>query len=264
MALDISSEAAWLRARLEGLAARPVWGESKIHLRIALPNIRQLVVERRAALEAAEDVEVGELADQLWTGVTYDEMALAVAVLRLRPTLVTEERIDRWRADLDGWGVTDDLASVVRSWVADDPATRMATLERLVREPGAWTRRLALLSTIALAREGNAVHRVLDLVTAALDDARPIVERAVSTVLREAGTVTPEEVLTYLEEQSDRLPARTRLEVRNKIRTGRKDGDHKEGRRDRGDARRRRKDEARKKPGAGRTGRPAGRRGRSG
>lgn len=257
MVFDVAREATWLRSRLEGLAARPVWGESKIHLRIALPNIRQLVSERRGALDGADDEEAGALADQLWDGVTYDEMALAVALLRLRPSLVTEARLERWRVDLDGRGVTDDLASVVRSWVAEDPETRFPTLERLAGESHAWTRRLALLSTVALAREGREPERILKLVTAALDDVRPTVQRAVSTVLREAGAVRPGEVLAYLEDEGDRLPARSRLEVRNKIRTGRKDGEHKPDRRS-GEAFRERI--ARKKSGSGRSRRPPGQR----
>jgi 3-methyladenine DNA glycosylase AlkD len=252
MGFDVASEATWLRSRLEGLAARPVWGESKIHLRIALPNLRQLVSERRAALDAADDEEAGALADVLWEGVTYDEMALAVTVVRLRPTLITEERLERWRVDLDGRGVTDDLASVVRSWVAEDPDARFPTLERLAAESHAWTRRLALLSTLALAREGRATPRILALATTTLDDVRPTVQRAVSTVLREAGAAKPDEVLAYLEEQGDRLPARTRIEVRNKIRTGRKDGERRADRK---------VDRARRKAESGRSRRPPGKRG---
>jgi 3-methyladenine DNA glycosylase AlkD len=259
MAFDVASEATWLRARLEGLAARPVWGESKIHLRIALPNIRQLVAERRSAIEAADEEDVGRLADLLWTGVTYDEMALAVAVLRIRPSLVTEDRLERWRTDLDGWGITDDLASVVRSWVAEDPEDRFPFLERLGSERPPWNRRLALLSTVALARDGRSTDRILALVTSALDDVRPTVQRAVSTVLREAGATTPDAVMAYLDAQGDQLPARTRIEVRNKIRTGRKDGDRKERQPERGDARRARR-EARKGPGKPR--RPPGHRGK--
>lgn len=259
MAFDVASEATWLRSRLEGLAARPVWGESKIHLRIALPNIRQLVAERRPAIEAADEEDVGRLADLLWTGVTYDEMALASAILRIRPSLVTEDRLDRWRTDLDGWGITDDLASVVRSWVADDAEARFLFLERLGSERPPWSRRLALLSTVALAREGRSTDRILALVSSTLDDVRPIVQRAVSTVLREAGATTPDAVMAYLEAQGDRLPARTRIEVRNKIRTGRKDGERKEGQPERGDARRGRRERTRR--GAGKSRRPSGHRG---
>jgi 3-methyladenine DNA glycosylase AlkD len=257
MAFDVASEATWLRSRLESLAARPVWGESKIHLRIALPNIRQLVAERRAALDAAHDDAVGDLADLLWNGVTYDEMALGVAVVRLRPSLVTQERLERWRSGLDSWGITDDLASVVRGWVAEDPDARFPLLDRLAGDPGAWTRRLALLSTVALAREGSATDRILALVSSVLDDVRPTVQRAVSTVLREAGAASPDRVLAYLEEQGDRLPARTRIEVRNKIRTGRKDGEHSD-RPGRGETRRGRLERVRKT--GGRTHRPPGRR----
>lgn len=258
MPFDVTAEAAWFRSRLESLAARPVWGETKIHLRIAIPNIRQLVADRRGLIDGAEDDEVGALADTLWAGVTYDEMALAVALLRVRPSLVTPERLEHWRVDLDGWGTTDDLAGAVRPWVTGDPDYALAVLEHLAGESHAWSRRLALLASVGLARAGTHTGRIMRLVASVLDDVRPTIQRAVSTVLREAGTAAPDDVLAFVEQHSDRLPARTRLEVWNKIRTGRKDGRSER----RAEAIRGRIERARKKD--GRTRRPPGRRKRDG
>jgi len=258
MPFNVAAEATWFRARLEALAARPVWGETKIHLRIAIPNIRQVVADRRKLLDAADDEEVGALADALWGGVTYDEMALAIALLRERPSLVTPERIDRWRPDLDGWGTTDDLAGALRPWVVDEPEYALAVLELLVAESHAWSRRLALLATTGLARSGREVPRILAMVASVLDDVRPTIQRAVSTVLRETGVAAPDDVLAFVEEHSDDLPARTRLEVWNKIRTGRKDGRSER----RAEARRDRIDRVRKKGSGTTSRRPPGRRGR--
>jgi 3-methyladenine DNA glycosylase AlkD len=260
MPFDVTAEATWFRSRLEALAARPVWGETKIHLRIAIPNIRQLVADRRNLIDAADDEDVGALADALWGGVTYDEMALAIALLRVRPSLVDPDRIDRWRVDLDGWGTTDDLAGAVRPWVTEDPEYALAVLEHLAGESHAWSRRLALLATVGLARAGTHTDRILQMVASVLDDVRPTIQRAVSTVLREAGTSDPEPVLVFVEEHTDRLPARTRLEVRNKIRTGRKDGRSER----RTQALRGRIERARKKASDGKARRPPGRRKRDG
>ncbi len=107
---DPGAEATHIRARLEDLAARPAWGPRKIHLRIATPNLRAIVREQASVLEAADDDQLAELADLLWSGVTYDEMFVAVEILRRRPALVDRDRIERWRGWLDQWSVTDELA----------------------------------------------------------------------------------------------------------------------------------------------------------
>jgi 3-methyladenine DNA glycosylase AlkD len=221
---DPAEEAIRLRRRLERLAARPTWGKRKIFLRIAVPNLREVVREQWHTLEAVDDEALTELVESLWNGVTYDEMHLTVELLRLRGSLVSEELIDRLRAGLDNQAVTDDLAAVVRSWVAADPETRFEALERWSAERHAWSRRLALLGSVLLARRGTEVDRILEMVTTALDDRRQPVLTAVSTVLRELTKSEPDRVEAFVEQHSDDLAARVRIEVWNKLHFGRKDG----------------------------------------
>lgn len=221
---DPGAEAIQIRTRLEELAARPTWGPRKIHLRIATPNLRAIVRERATVLEAASEDDLAELADLLWTGVTYDEMSVAVEILRRRPALVTRDRIERWRGWLDQWGVTDEFASVVRRWLAADPAERYPYIESLAASDDVWTRRLGIASTVLLSREGREIDRTLALLDRTLGDRRRMIVNAVSWALREIAKSDPERVQRYVEENHDRLPARVRLEVWNKLRTGRKDG----------------------------------------
>jgi 3-methyladenine DNA glycosylase AlkD len=221
---DPSAEAVRLRRRLERLAARPAWGKRKIFLRIGVPNLRAVVREQWHSLESVDDPGLEELAHSLWDGVTYDEMYLAVELLRLRPSLVSETLIDRLRASLDNRAVTDDLASVVRAWIAEDPAGRFPALERWTGDQHAWSRRLGLLGTVLLSRRGEESERTLELVSSVLEDRRQPVITAVSTALRELTKSAPRQVEAFVEAHSDDLPARVRLEVWNKLRFGRKDG----------------------------------------
>jgi hypothetical protein len=62
------------------------------------------------------------------------------------------------------------------------------------------------------------------MVGSVLDDARPTIQRAVSTLLREACIAVPDAVLAFVEEHADDLPALVRLEVWNTLKFGRKDG----------------------------------------
>ncbi|MDX1691635.1 MAG: DNA alkylation repair protein [Acidimicrobiia bacterium] len=224
ISFDPDAEALQFRTRLEELAARPAWGPHKIHLRIATPNLRAIVKERSSVVEAASVEEIGTLVDRLWNGVTYDEMFLAVEILRRRPEAVTRDRMEAWQDGLDQWGVTDALASVLRAWVADDPDQRFGYLEDLASRDAVWPRRLALASTVLLSREGRAVDRTLALVASVLDDRRRMIVNAVSWALREIVKSEPGRVEAFVDEHADELPARVRLEVRNKLRTGRKDG----------------------------------------
>ena len=221
---DPAAEAARLRRRLERLAARPAWGKRKIFLRIGVPNLRQVVREDWVRLQDVDDPHLVALAESLWDGVTYDEMYLAVELLRLRPSLVSEALVDRLRDGLDNQAVTDDLATVVRDWVAEDPAERLTAVRGWIGEPGSWTRRLALLSTVALSRAGAEVPKVLELIESALDDRRTPVVNAVSAALRELTKSAPDRVEAFVEAHTEDLPARVRLEVWNKLRFGRKDG----------------------------------------
>lgn len=221
---DPIAEATQLRRRLERLAARPAWGRRKIFLRIGVPNLRQVIREEWATLKAVEGGQLVELAESLWDGVTYDEMHLAVELLRLRPSLISEALVDRLRTGLDNQAVTDDLASVVRHWVAAEPEAGFAALHRWASEGHAWTRRLALLGTVQLSREGTEIDRTLEIVTASLDDRRHPVANGVSIALRELTKSAPDRVENFVETHADELPAWLRLEVWNKVRFGRKDG----------------------------------------
>ncbi len=219
-----ATEADRIRSRLERLAARPAWGKEKIFLRIAVPNLRQVLREREAVLAAATDGQLAEFAESLWNGVTYDEMHVAIEVLRLRPSLVSEPLIDHFRPGLDNRAVADDLASVVRAWVADDRDARYPVLERWAAEPYAWTRWLALAGTVLLSRRGDEAERTLALIETVIDDRRPPVMGGMSLALRELIKSHPDLVATFIEERADDLPARVRLEARNKLRFGRADG----------------------------------------
>ncbi len=221
---DPVAEATQLRRRLERLAARPAWGKSKIFLRIAVPNLREVLRERAEVLADVDDEDLARFATSLWNGVTYDEMHVAVEVLRMRPSLVTEPLIDQFLPGVDNRSVADDLASVVREWVAGDPGCRFPVLEGWAASNDPWTRWLALAATVALSRRGEELDRTLVLIESVVDDRRPIVTGGVSLALRQMIKSDAQRVEDFVESHADDLPARVRLEVWNKLTFGRTDG----------------------------------------
>lgn len=245
---DPADEAIQIRSRLEELAARPAWGPRKIHLRIGTPNLRAIARERWTEIERASGPQLAELVDLLWTGVTYDEMFVAVEIMRRRPELVNQDRIERWRGWLDQWGITDELASVVRKWVADDPTTRFDYIAALASSDDVWTRRLGIASTVLMSREGKELDRTLELIDRVADDRRRMIVNAVSWALREMTKSDPARVERYVDANHDHLAARVRLEVWNKLRTGRKDGGENHPLKARIDRARARSEERRSRP----------------
>jgi hypothetical protein len=93
-----------------------------------------------------------ELAEVLWHGRSQEERMLALLLLmqqRRRLLGLQWQHCDRWRRDLDNWGLCDLLATkVFGPWLAAEPATRLAHLGELDVDADVWSRRLALVATV--------------------------------------------------------------------------------------------------------------------
>lgn len=102
-------------------------------------------------------------------------------------------------------------------------------IARFASSSDRWQRRAALVSTIplnsksrgAMSAKGDAV-RTLGVCTRLLDDRDDMVVKAMSWALRELAVRDPLAVRGFLSMHGDRLPARVRREVTNKLTTGRK------------------------------------------
>jgi 3-methyladenine DNA glycosylase AlkD len=123
-------------------------------------------------------------------------------------------------ASVDHFGVTvagpawrDGLIPdrVVHSWTKSDDR---------------WRRRLALVSTVRLntparQRTGDAA-RTLSVCRLLIADRDDMVVKAMSWALRELAKRDPAAVKRFLKDEGDKLAARVRREVTNKLTTGRK------------------------------------------
>ena len=147
----------------------------------------------------------------------------APAIETLRPSDVM--RLSR---GLQTWGDIDSFACFITG-----PAWRSSRLsDARVRK---WTqsrdwiwRRVAAVSTVPLnsrARGGHGdARRTLMICRALLADPHDLVQKAVSWALRELAKRDPASVRKFLDASDDKLSARVRREVLNKLLTGRKNG----------------------------------------
>ena len=133
----------------------------------------------------------------------------------------------------------EELGEGIDSWWAVDSFARTlsgpAWLEGLVpdelihnwaKSEDCWWRRAALVSTVALNVRSHGgqgdVPRTLAVCRLLVDDHDDMVVKALSWALRELVVHDAEAVRSFLEEYEERLAARVKREVRNKLTTGRK------------------------------------------
>jgi len=138
------------------------------------------------------------------------------------------ERIDAeleaFGQGMAGWGAVDAFGRSLSGPVWREHQVPDALIHKWARSADRWWRRAALVSTVPLnvkARGGRGdVSRTLAVCRLLVDDRDDMVVKAMSWALRELVVHDPDAVRAFLAEYEDRLAARAKREVRNKLQTG--------------------------------------------
>ena len=119
---------------------------------------------------------------------------------------------------MDAFGVT----LVGQAW--RDGRVTDSKIASWARSSNRWRRRLALVATVPLnsrTRGGRGdARRTLQVCRVLIDDRDEMVVKAMSWALRELAKREPKTVVRFVRDEEDRLAARVRREVRNKLQTG--------------------------------------------
>jgi len=125
---------------------------------------------------------------------------------------------------IDSWGAADSFARHLAgpAWVRHRITTE--DVRAWANSPDRWWRRVALVSTVGLNSRvsggtGDA-PRTLEICRLLVEDDDDMVVKALSWALRELVAFDRDAVLHFLDEHADRLAARVKREVRNKLETG--------------------------------------------
>ncbi len=196
---------------------------------IRTPDNRRLAREWRRAHRDVDQAVVLSLVEVLWNAESRDERALGLEILNLHPDLVRDlevARFDRWRLDIDNWGVCDFLGTrILGPWVEAEPEDRLRYLEQLVGDAHLYSRRLGLVASVYLNTGGTEYGEwTLSQVDRLIDERDPMITKAISWSLRQMTRHQASIVEAYVDRRADRMAALPRREVRNKLRTGRKSG----------------------------------------
>ncbi|MFB7932989.1 DNA alkylation repair protein [Streptomyces sp. NPDC056039] len=174
-------------------------------LGVRVPALRRLARSHRDL--ALEDVEV------LLRGRVHEERLAGLLVLaeRMRRARGAEraELVDFYLAhtdSVDNWDLVDASAhTVLGPWLVDGPANAPEILDRLAASAWLWDRRIAVVATLALIRDGR-FEPTLHLVRALCRDPEPLIHKALGWMLREIGRRDAPLLVAFLERHQVELP----------------------------------------------------------
>lgn len=154
------------------------------------------------------------IAGGLYRSGNMDEAALAVRILQRFGRHLTPAHFsifDKWVGFLNDWASCDSLCCQLIGPLVRDHPTLIRRLVPWTRSRHRWRRRAAAVSMIPLARTGERLPEILDMVDWLLGDADLMVQKGVGWLLKEATKKQAGEVVTYLAANRDRT---TRLVMR--------------------------------------------------
>jgi 3-methyladenine DNA glycosylase AlkD len=175
---------------------------------------------KEAAPELVLDVARELIRDHGYRGLPYELIRYHKAAFRS----VGEAELEELGRGIDSWGSVDCFARILsgpawlRGQVSDD------VIHRWAHSDDRWWRRAALVSTVALNVRSQGglgdTDRTLTVCRLLVDDHDDMVVKAMSWALRELVVHDPDSVRRFLSEYADRLAARVKREVNNKLTTG--------------------------------------------
>jgi 3-methyladenine DNA glycosylase AlkD len=174
-------------------------------LGVRVPVVRRLA---RAHRELAwKDV------DALLHSRVHEERLAGLLVLaeRMRTARGAERRVlvdfylarTRW---VDNWDLVDASAHLVLGpWLVEGPEDAPEVLDRLAASSWLWDRRIAVVATLALIRQGR-FEPTFHLVRALCHDPEPLIHKALGWMLREIGRRDASLLVAFLEQHLAELP----------------------------------------------------------
>ncbi len=151
--------------------------------------------------------------DALLRSPVHEERLAGVLVLaeRMRTARGAQRRVlvDFYLARtrcVDNWDLVDGSAHVVLGpWLVDGPEDAPDVLDELAASSWLWDRRIAVVATLALIREGR-YDTTLRLVRALCRDPEPLIRKALGWMLREIGRRDAPLLVAFLEHHLTDLP----------------------------------------------------------
>jgi 3-methyladenine DNA glycosylase AlkD len=178
------------------------YGEGDVFLGVTVPDLRRIArryntlgLDDLQRLLAAKEHEVRTAALLVLVGqYKRGDTAQQKAILDLY--LTSTRHINNW--DLVDCSCREIVGAHLRNG-----STKL--LIKLAKSKSLWERRIAMVSTMALVREGD-LDDALHIAELLLDDPHDLIHKAVGWVLRVVGDVDSEALLEFLKKHYERIP----------------------------------------------------------
>ncbi|HEX7540802.1 MAG TPA: DNA alkylation repair protein [Anaerolineales bacterium] len=190
-----------------------------------IPDIRSIRRAYSQKIKSASPEYVLEFARQLFfkhghRWIAYEIIAGHKAAFRSLGAAELEELAQ----GINSWWTVDSFARIISGPVWLNRQIPDELVLQWARSSDPWWRRAALVSTVALnvrskGGEGD-VPRTLSVCIPLVDDHEDMVAKALSWALRELIVHNPQAVRNFLDEYEQKLAARVKREVGNKLITG--------------------------------------------
>jgi len=178
------------------------YGEGDIFLGIATPVLRKIALPYR-------DLPLSEIEKLLYAKL-HEYRSAAVEILVSQYKRASEEQrseiIDfylRNTAAMNNWDLVDGSAPYILGEHLKTHPRKI--LRKLAKSKSLWERRIAIVATLRLVRNGE-LDDALSIAEILLDDSHDLIHKAVGWVLREAGRKDCQRLLAFLETHYNRLP----------------------------------------------------------
>jgi len=193
----------------------------------ALRTVRREVSKQVASWPPRDVIALGSAIIELAPPGAYP---FVYELIRYHPTALSRlgvRDLEHLGRHMRGWGDVDSFAGLAgRAW--QNGQISDASIHRWARSDDRWWRRAALVSTVALNLKSQGgrgdVKRTLDVCRRLRGDRDDMVVKAMSWALRALAVRRPDAVDRFVARYESALAPRVVREVRNKLRTGRKDG----------------------------------------
>jgi 3-methyladenine DNA glycosylase AlkD len=174
------------------------------HWGVPLPSMDAAIKETLGDLSQDEALD---LCRRQWREPVWD-LKIVVGRILARKGIAPDAKV--WGfvterlADLDGWAVADNLASVASRCLIEDSG-RLDVVETWIESPHLWTRRAALVFTLPWAREKRDPERMLGWAARLAEDRERFIQKAIGWWLRELSKRDPKRVRLFLADHGEKL-----------------------------------------------------------
>ena len=174
------------------------YGEGDRFIGVTMPDLR--VVARRHT-----DLGHADLAKLLASKIHEERMA-ALIILTYQYANAPKATFDFYltqTARINNWDLVDGSATnIVGTYLLTHPR---GILKRLVRSSSLWERRIAIVSTLALIRQGS-LDETFDLCERLMADRHDLMHKACGWMLRETGKKDIEALKRFLDRHASHMP----------------------------------------------------------